>query len=160
MKRTPLPPRAKPMRRSWFRHKRSQKRRAVDRAMATARQQLVERDRYCILCNQPGDDPHHRLPQGSGGALNDPTAASLSRLVLLCRKHHDWVESHRRFAGFLGLIVRHGIVPPAEVPLFHHGRWVLIDDGGCVLPCDPPLLDSADYRTFAECVRVSGGIDG
>lgn len=123
-----------PLQRTPFKSARSSLRRAVDREMRAAKVQLLERDRHCILCDQPGDDPHHRLPQGSGGALRDPSVAALSRLVLLCRRHHDWVESHRSFAEFLGLIVRHGITPPADVPLFHHGRWVLLDDHGCVIP--------------------------
>jgi hypothetical protein len=59
-------------------------------------------------------------------------------LVLLCRWHHDWAESRRTFAEFLGLIVKHGITRPRDVPVFHHGRWVKLDDHGCVLPSDPP----------------------
>lgn len=131
--------------------------------MRAARLRLVERDGHCILCDEPGDDPHHRLPQSAGGALADPTLAALSRLVLLCRRHHDWVESYRTFAEFLGLIVRHGITAPADVPLFHHRRWVLIDDAGGVTPCLPPIISIAHRGRMAEFARTvsefSGALD-
>ena len=54
----------------------------------------------------------------------------MSRLVWLCLDDHLWVESHRLLAYGLGLLVRRGVTPCSEVPVFHHGRWVLLDDGG------------------------------
>jgi hypothetical protein len=57
----------------------------------------------------------------------------LSRLVWLCRDDHLWVESHRLLAYGLGLLVRHGVTPCWEIPVFHHGRWVLLDDSGGVV---------------------------
>jgi len=56
-----------------------------------------------------------------------------SRLVWLCRDDHLWVESHRLLAYGLGLLVRHGVTPCCEIPVFHHGRWVLLDDNGDVV---------------------------
>jgi len=44
------------------------------------------------------------------------------------------VEGHRLLAYGLGLLVRHGITPCSEIPVFHHGRWVLLDDNGGVVP--------------------------
>jgi len=42
----------------------------------------------------------------------------LSRLVWLCRYDHLWVESHRLLAYGLGLLVRHGVTPSCEIPVF------------------------------------------
>ena len=72
-------------------------------------------------------------PRGGGGAVWDPSRFALSRLVWLCRDDHLWVESHRLLAYGLGLLVRHGVRPCSEVPVFHHGRWVLLDDSGGVV---------------------------
>ena len=63
----------------------------------------------------------------------DPSRFALSRLVWLCRYDHLWVESHRQLAYGLGLLVRHGVTPCSEVPVFRHGRWVLLDDNGGVV---------------------------
>jgi len=61
---------------------------------------------------------------------------ALSRLGWLCRDDHLWVESHRLLAYGLGLLVRHGVTPCCEIPVFHHGRWVLLDDNGDVVPIE------------------------
>ena len=63
----------------------------------------------------------------------DPSRFALSRLVWLCRDDHRWVESHRLLAYGLGLLVRHGVTPCCEIPVFHHSRWVLLDDNGGVV---------------------------
>ena len=60
----------------------------------------------------------------------------MSRLVWLCRDDHRWIESHRLLAYGLGLLVRHGVTPCWEIPVFHHGRWVLLDDNGGVVPVE------------------------
>jgi hypothetical protein len=151
------------MRRTALRPRRSPGRRAVDRAMRAAKLLIVERDRHCVMCHRPGDDPHHRLPQGAGGAVNDPTVAALSRLVLLCRTHHDWVEGHREFAQRLGLIVRHGVTPPADVAVFWHGRFVKLDDAGGVADADEIdealLREMTERRAFASLQsRVRGDV--
>jgi hypothetical protein len=132
--------------------------------MHASKLMIIERDRHCVMCERPGDDPHHRLPQGSGGAVNDPTVAALSRLVLLCRTHHDWVESHRSRAELLGLIVRHGVAVPADVPVFWHGRFVTLDDLGGVADVehdeiDEAILREAERRVFASMQsRVCGDV--
>ena len=95
-----------------------------------------DRDGCCILCGKPGVDAHHRLPRGGGGALWDPSRFALSRLVWLCRDDHLWVESHRLLAYGLGPLVRHGVTPCSGIPVFHHGRWALLNDNGDVVPTD------------------------
>lgn len=47
-----------------------------------------------------GLDVHHRLPRGRGGDNR------LENLVTLCPFHHRWVETHRRKAYRLGLLLR------------------------------------------------------
>ena len=107
-----------------------------------ARERVEMRDGSCVLCEGPGVDVHHRLPRGRGGARRDRDVFALSRLVWLCREDPLWVESHRLLAYGLGLLVRHGVTPCSEVPVFHHGRWVLLDDNGDVVPTE------ADDRGF------------
>ena len=136
-----------PLRRSgWLRRRApirrvSPARRADFDLAAAARRLVIERDRHCVMCREPISDVHHRLPRGAGGALGDPTRWAQSRLVGLCREHHRWVEEYRSFASVLGLLVPRGLTAPAEVPVFHHKRWVLLDDHGCVLPCPQPSVE-------------------
>lgn len=99
-----------------------------------ARAAVIDRDRHCVLCSEPISDAHHRLPRGTGGAMNDPTRWALSRLIGLCRAHHAWVEGHREAAEGLGLLMRHGVSVPCEVPVQWHGRSVWLDDDGSVVP--------------------------
>ena len=112
----------------------SERKTALSDAANAALGLVRDRDGCCILCGKPGVDAHHRLPRGGGGALWDPSRFALSRLVWLCRDDHRWVEGHRLLAYGLGLLVRHGITPCSEIPVFHHGRWVLLDDNGGVVP--------------------------
>ena len=136
MRRTPLTPRSRPLRRL------TPLRPASDRMMTSsamnvrARDRVEMRDGSCVLCGGPGVDVHHRLPRGRGGARHDRDVFALSRLVWLCRDDHLWVESHRLLAYGLGLLVRHGVTPCCEIPVFHHGRWVLLDDNGDVVPIE------------------------
>ena len=44
------------------------------------------------------------------------------------------MESRRTLALGLGLLVRHGVTPCSQVPVFRHGRWVLLTDDGLVIP--------------------------
>ena len=79
----------------------------------------------------------------------DPSRFALSRLVWLCRDDHLWVERHRLLAYGLGLLVRHGVTPCSGIPVFHHGRWVLLDDNGGVV-----LQDITDRVLFGQCRRA------
>jgi hypothetical protein len=129
VRRTPLLQRsAMPRRRAQIRSE-SERTAALSRDAAVARDLVRGRDGWCVLCDGPGVDAHHRLPRGGGGALWDPSGFALSRLVWLCRECHRWVESRRTLAQGLGLLVRHGVTPCSRVPVFRHGRWVLTDDG-------------------------------
>ena len=111
MRRTPLTPRSRPLRRL------TPLRSASDRMMTSsamnvrARDRVEMRDGSCILCDGPGVDVHHRLPRGRGGARHERDVFALSRLLWLCRDDHRWVESHRPLAYGLGLLVRHGSHP-------------------------------------------------
>jgi hypothetical protein len=43
------------------------------------------------------------------------------------------VEADRESAREFGWLVRQGH-NPADVPVYRQGRWVLLDDHGCVIP--------------------------
>ena len=133
IRRTPLVHRSAAPRRCVPIRPVSERKAALSTAANTARGLVRDRDGCCILCGSPGVDSHHRLPRGVGGALWDPSRFALSRLVWLCRDDHLWVERHRLLAYGLGLLVRHGVTPCSEVPVFRHGRWVLLDDNGGVV---------------------------
>jgi len=141
MKRsTALVSRTQLLRRSMRPRRRTPRRMAVlARDAVTAHHLVQERDDCCILCGKPGVDAHHRLPRGGGGARRDPSRFALSRLVWLCRECHCWVESYRTLALGLGLLVRHGVTLCSQIPVFRHGRWVLLTDDGLVTPTDPPV---------------------
>ncbi len=140
MKRTELQRRTPLRRKSWWRSTSAPiarispaKRRDVELGK-TARAAVITRDRHCVLCSEPISDVHHRLPRGAGGASNDPTRWALSRLIGLCRDHHRWVELNRTQAQNAGLLMRHGVTVPADVPVRWHGQHVLLDDAGRALP--------------------------
>ncbi len=136
IRRTPLLHRsATPRRRAPIRAV-SEREAALSNAANTARGLVRDRDGCCILCGKPCVDAHHRLPRGGGGALWDPSRFAWSRLVWLCRDDHLWVESHRPLAYGLGLLVSHGGTPCSGIPVFHHGRWVLLDDNGGLIPVE------------------------
>jgi len=82
---------------------------------------------------------------GRGGAPRDPSRFALSRLVWLCRECHSWVESRRTLTYGLGLLVRRGVTPCSAVPVFRHGRWVLLTDDGLVRPTDAPAASSVSF---------------
>ena len=84
----------------------------------------------------------------------DPSRFALSRLVWPCRDDHRWVESHRLLAYGLGLLVRHGVTRCCEVPVFHHGRWVLLADDGLVSPTDLTVVGGS---SDLGCVRLGTG---
>jgi len=111
IRRTPLTPRSRPLRRLTPLRAVSDRMLTMDPAVVHARERVEERDGSCILCEGQGVDVHHRLPRGRGGALHEHDVFALSRLVWLCRDDHLWVESHRLLAYGLGLLVRHGVTP-------------------------------------------------
>ena len=151
VRRTPLLRGTSPRRRAPIRSESKQK---ADRCRdaAAARRQVRDRDGCCVLCGGPGVDAHHRLPRGRGGATWDPARSALSRLVWLCRECHRWVESRRTLAYGLGLLVRRGVTPSSAVPVFRHGRWVLLTDDGLVTSTAVPAGIGGN---FAESCAAS-----
>jgi hypothetical protein len=125
---------------------------AVRRDSAAARDLVRDRDGCCVLCGGPGVDAHHRLPRGRGGAFWDPSRFALSRLIWLCRGSHRRVESRRTLGLRAWSAVRHGVIPCSEVPVFRHGRWVLLTDDGMVTSADP---SAASGGNFAEIRAAS-----
>lgn len=123
----------------------SERKAALSDAANVARGLVRDRDGCCILCGGPGVDAHHRLPRGRGGATWDPARSALSRLVWLCRECHRRVESRRTLAYGLGLLVRHGVTPCSAVPVFRHGRWVLLTDDGLVTSTSLPAAISGNF---------------
>src|SRR5664279_3381247 len=136
----------------------SERRAELSDAANTARGLVRDRDGCCIRCGNPGVDAHHRLPRGGGGAIRDPSRVVLSRLVWLCRECHCWVESRRTLALGLGLLVRHGVTPCSHVPVFRHGRWVLLTDDGLATPTDLPDAgdppDPGGVRLSADLAEI------
>jgi len=114
IRRSPLAPRSRPLRRLTPLRRGLDRILTMDPAVVHARERVEERDGSCILCDGPGVDVHHRLPRGRGGARRDRDVFALSRLLWLCRDDHLWVESHRLLAYGLGLLVRHGVTPCCE----------------------------------------------
>jgi len=92
IRRTPLTPRSRPLRRLTPLRPVSDRMLASSPAVVLARERVEKRDSSCILCDRPGVDVHHRLPRGKGGARHDRDVLALSRLVWLCRDDHLWVE--------------------------------------------------------------------
>lgn len=88
----------------------------------------------CELCGvtEAGLQYHHRRPRGMGGSRRADTNQA-SNCALLCPKCHCLIESNRTEAKKRGWLVRQGH-NPAQVPVFREGRWVLLDDHGCVVP--------------------------
>jgi len=92
------------------------------------------------LCERCGDRPpaerHHRKRRRDGGDR-------LSNLLFLCTLCHgeitDQPESVTR-ARALGYVVPAlGIAEPDTYPVLLWGAtWVLLDDGGGAVACDPP----------------------
>jgi hypothetical protein len=81
-----------------------------------------------------GWSAHHRTPRGSGGSkawwIN-----LAANIILLCGSGvtgcHGEAETHRKDAERDGIIVRHGIRLPADIPVVHfqHGPIYLTNKG-------------------------------
>ncbi len=150
VRRTPLLHHAGLARRHRSIRPESDRKAALSRDAAAARDLVRDRDGCCVLCGGPGVDAHHGLPRGRGGATWDPSRSALSRLVWLCRECHRWVESRRTLAFGLGLLVRHGITTCSAVPVFRHGKWVLLTDDGLVTPTDAPAASNVAQSRAAS----------
>jgi len=99
---------------------------------------VQRRDRsVCVMCGlAPGTTQHHRLPGGMGGTSRDPKAHTFARLMLACVVCHNYTEDHGTWAEARGWKIRHGVLGPADVPVFygHQGTfgtrwdWVWLSD--------------------------------
>ena len=93
---------------------------------------------YCELCGgHVGDhgEYHHRRNRGAGGS-RDPRLGQASNCALLHPACHQWVTDHTSEARDIGMYVSKFGTPPAEVPVFRYGRWVLLDDEGGIRPVE------------------------
>ena len=72
----------------------SERKAALSRDAAPARDLVRDRDDCCVFCGGPGVDAHHRLPPARGGAMWDPSQSALSRLVWLCRGRARLMDSN------------------------------------------------------------------
>lgn len=93
----------------------------------------VIRDRAAGWCEFPGcpataEHTHHRRPRRIGSTRRPETNLP-ANLLRLCSGHHEWVESNRREALAMGLLL-HDSQTPAAVPCqTRHGFVLLADDG-------------------------------
>lgn len=99
-----------------------------------------ERDgQACVLCGTTNNlTTHHRRARGMGGSrwpgINLPT-----NLLTLCGSGttgcHGFVESYRNTARTQGYLVSQH-ADPAELPVFTHHGWVLLDNEGESYPME------------------------
>lgn len=100
------------------------------------RQQVRDRDQTCVICDEQGEQIHHRRPRGLGGTSR-PNANSPANLILLCSGCHRLVESLRKEALDRGLLLPQSVEEPSAAPLVWHGRTVLLHDDGSVEDVTP-----------------------
>lgn len=145
MKRTPLPPRTTPLRRTPLRSGRTKTKRRPDPLPVAIAKDIVRRDMLardghrCQLDNVPGAGrcagrltPHHRRKSGQGGGY------TLENLVTLCAGHNDRLEADADLALLartMGLVLKRGDVWDDERERF----WSKVDRDG-PLPAARPEL--------------------
>lgn len=156
MKRSPLPPRRKPLARSTKPIPRTSPKRSTRKSSAPARSsrsrttpapdrkaeiraELFQRDRVCRLRGVPGAGkchgpltPHHRRKGGQGGGY------TLDNLVALCAWHNDELEADADLALLgrtMGLVLKRG----DEWTEQHERFWAIVDRDGPV-PAHRPEL--------------------
>lgn len=123
-----------------------------------------ERDESACFKEGCSTDPwqlqvHHRLPRKMGGRRG-PWVNSPANLILLCSKHHEWVESNRQVSYAMGFLVREG-QDPAEVPVRHHsGVYVLLGhDGSKTRGPDPKPIKSYSRKGMVFAPPLSQSAD-
>jgi 5-methylcytosine-specific restriction protein A len=85
-------------------------------------------------------DIHHRRPRRMGGDPRPDTNRAPNLLVIL-RRTHDDLESHRADALTHGWLLHAGDDPAAVAVLLHHGsRWAYLTDDGLVRD-QPPATE-------------------
>lgn len=95
---------------------------------------LARANGQCERCGVDADNLqlHHRRPRGMGGSRRKDTNLASNSLAL-CPPCHCAIESDRELSLWAGWLVRQGR-DPAVMPVFRQGRWVLLDDHGCIIP--------------------------
>jgi hypothetical protein len=63
------------------------------------------------------------------GGSSLPSRHALSRLLHVCRRHHDWMHTHPTTARTLGWLLRRTDNPATFPVLTSNGRVLLGDDG-------------------------------
>lgn len=90
----------------------------------------LARDNRCWHCGDTGDTliPQHRKNRQAGG--KNKSADQPSNIIVLCSQANGLLESDAKFAELgrkLGWKLRQH-ENPAEVPIFGHGGWWLLND--------------------------------
>lgn len=94
-------------------------------------------DRCGLRCDG-GAHFHHRNPRRMGGT-RDPRLGLPSNGLLLHPSCHDWIESHRKAAAMMGLILG-TLSDPEEHPAYLWCGWhFLTGDGRAVPTTAPPV---------------------
>lgn len=114
MKRSPMPPRSKPMKRVAMKAGRK----GLTDEQRAIRQAVFDRDGHCQLRGVEGAGPcfgpltpHHKRKASQGGKY------TLDELVALCSHHNSQIEADAdlaRLAHSLGLVVRRGDRPTID----------------------------------------------
>lgn len=95
----------------------------------------------CDRCGMRAENAHfhHRTPRRAGGSSREDLGLP-SNGLLLHPACHDYVESHRKIAAYLGFIVGYGALP-SEVPVMLWNGWHWLRDDGTAekYPGVPPL---------------------
>lgn len=112
MKRSPLPPRRKPIKRTALKRGKGKKAKREQNALDAAREILKARSRcrceidiYGLFApcgrayGHEGQHPHHVWPEDRDAGLHDPT-----RMLWVCAAGHRWIHDHPADASRLGLL--------------------------------------------------------
>lgn len=85
----------------------------------------------CAICGirKMNMEIHHRRPRRAGGT-RDPKINLPSNLVLLCRKHHDYLERGNRLLAYQNGWLLNALQDPAKVPFrYYDGLYQMNEDG-------------------------------
>lgn len=85
------------------------KREVLDRAWCQATWLRHDGLPVCLPDRHEGHDAHHRWPEDRRVNRHDP-----DRVLLLCRKAHDWAHAHPAAAAELGLLRGTSEAPTGE----------------------------------------------
>lgn len=103
--------------------------------MAT-RELVRARDVSCVICDDEGEQIHHRRPRAAGGTRRKDVNLP-SNLVLLCSPCHLAVERNRNDSRDNGWLIPQSCSDLPAQPLTWHSRTVLLADDGSVKDVTP-----------------------